>query len=215
MIISPGRSYIFVHIPKTGGTSIATALETRAMKDDILVGDTPKASRRAARQKALPAKGRLWKHATLADIEGIVTGDAFTRYFVFTLVRNPWDRMVSYYHWLRAQRFAHPAVTLAQEVGFSAFLQDAATQAGLRDWPYARYVTTDAGQERCDAFVRVEHLAEDLAPVESHLGFDLGDIPHLNRSDRPMDYREAYSDADARLIAGLCAADIVRFGYTF
>jgi hypothetical protein len=39
MIISPGRGYVFVHIPKTGGTSLALALEARAMKDDILIGD--------------------------------------------------------------------------------------------------------------------------------------------------------------------------------
>jgi len=40
MIISLGRKYIFVHIPKTGGTSLALALEGKAMKDDVLVGDT-------------------------------------------------------------------------------------------------------------------------------------------------------------------------------
>ena len=44
MIISRGRGYIFVHIPKTGGTSMAAALEARAMKDDILIGDTEKAA---------------------------------------------------------------------------------------------------------------------------------------------------------------------------
>ena len=43
MIISPGRRYIFVHIPKTGGTSMAAALEARVHRDDILIGDTPKA----------------------------------------------------------------------------------------------------------------------------------------------------------------------------
>ena len=51
MIISHGRQYIFVHIPKTGGTSLALALEARAMKDDILIGDTPKAKKRRQRLK--------------------------------------------------------------------------------------------------------------------------------------------------------------------
>ena len=68
MIISPGRNYIFVHIPKTAGTAMALALEGRAMKDDILIGDTPKARKRRKRVKALKADGRLWKHSTLADI---------------------------------------------------------------------------------------------------------------------------------------------------
>ena len=51
MIISRGRNYIFAHIPKTGGTALAMALETRAMHDDILIGDTPKAQ---AAQGAAP-----------------------------------------------------------------------------------------------------------------------------------------------------------------
>ena len=71
MIISPGRGYIFVHIPKTGGTSMALALEARAMKDDILIGDTPKAVRRRKRLEKLDAPGRLWKHSRLSDIDGM------------------------------------------------------------------------------------------------------------------------------------------------
>lgn len=215
MIISRGRGYIFVHIPKTGGTSLATALEARAMKDDILVGDTPKARRRAARQRSLPARGRLWKHSTLANIDGLVSEDELDRLFVFTLVRNPWDRTVSYYHWLQVQRFDHPMVRLAKGTDFSSFLKDRALQESLRDWPAARYVTTASGRERCDAFVRLEHLADDLAPVEQHLGFSLDGLPFLNRSKRPAAYRAAYVEADADLIGRLCSSDIERFDYRY
>ena len=49
MILSRGRRYIFVHAPKTGGTSLALALEARAMADDIMLGDTPKAKKRRRR----------------------------------------------------------------------------------------------------------------------------------------------------------------------
>lgn len=97
MIISRGRGYIFVHIPKTAGTALTLALEARAMKDDILIGDTPKARARRGRLTALTPAGRLWKHSTLADIEGIVTPSEMAQFCLFTLVRNPWDRAVSYY----------------------------------------------------------------------------------------------------------------------
>ena len=100
MIVSPGRRYVFVHIPKTGGTSMALALEARAMKDDILIGDTPKARQRRNRLEGLPARGRLRKHARLADLEGWIGPYGLDAMFVYTMVRNPWDRMVSYYHWL-------------------------------------------------------------------------------------------------------------------
>jgi hypothetical protein len=95
------------------------ALEERAMKDDILIGDTPKAKRRRKRLKGVETAGRLWKHSTLADVDGLLTADRIDRAFVFTMVRNPWDRMVSYYHWLQDQTFDHPAVRLAKANDFA------------------------------------------------------------------------------------------------
>ena len=68
MILSRGRRYIFIHAPKTGGTALSLALEARAMRDDIFVGDTPKARARKGRLKGVETAGRLWKHSTLADI---------------------------------------------------------------------------------------------------------------------------------------------------
>ena len=214
MIISPGRNFIFVHIPKTGGTSLALALEGRAHRDDILIGDTPKATRRKGRLKGLSPRGQLWKHSTLADIDGVVSAGDLDGMFVFTLVRNPWDRMVSYYHWLRAQRFSHPAVTLAQSSSFEAFVLSDLTRDTMRAASYGHYVTDAAGRERVNAFVRLEALEADLAPVWDHLGFTL-DIPHVNRSERPEDYRTAYTEETAEAVAQMCAADIARFNYRF
>lgn len=136
MIISRGRNFIFVHIPKTAGTSLALALEGRAMKDDILIGDTPKARRRKGRLTGAQARGRLWKHSSLADIEGLVPGEFIARALIVTLVRNPWDRLVSLYHWLKVQRFDHPLVVQAKTEAFDGFLRAPQVQAALRACPY-------------------------------------------------------------------------------
>lgn len=214
MIISRGRRYIFVHMPKTGGTSLALALEARAMKDDIMLGDTPKAARRSRRVRGVAASGRLWKHSRLVDIYGLVSQEQIESFLAFTLVRNPWDRMVSYYHWLQDQSFDHPAVELSKQVGFSAFLNAPETIEALRNSGLRSYTCDRHGVEQGDLFIRLEHLAADIAPLEDHLGFNL-DIPHVNSSERHADYRKSYSDADAALIGKLCADEIARFDYRF
>lgn len=214
MIVSLGRGYIFVHIPKTGGTAMALALEARAKKDDVLIGDTPKARKRRRRVEKTRARGRVWKHATLADIDGLYSVRDVSQLFAFTLVRNPWDRVVSYYHWLQGQSFDHPAVSLAQSRPFSEFLASPQTQASLRANPYARYMTRADGVEQCQLYIRLEHLSEDIAPLEAHLGFAL-DIPRANRSDRMADHREYYTATTSAIVAACCAEDISRFGYSF
>jgi hypothetical protein len=219
MIVSRERRFVFVHIPKTGGTALARALETDAPESDILIGDTPEARRRKGALRGGRGSGRgahrLRKHARLSDLPGLVSEQELRALFVFTLVRNPWDRAVSYYHWLREQRFDHPAVALAQRVGFADFLAHPQTRIGFRAAPYAAHVRLPSGEERCDAFVRLEVFAADIAPVERHLGTLLRLPERVNASQRARDWRSYYDARTAALVAEDCAEDIARFGYGF
>ncbi len=193
---------------------MALALEARAMRDDILLGDTPKARKRRHQVAGVQAAGRLWKHSSLADLDGLLAPDEARALFVFTLVRNPWDRMVSYYHWLRGQRFSHPAVALAQQLPFEAFVLAPQTLAAWQAWPARRYVSDAQGRDLCWCYIRIERFNHDAAPLIQHLGFAL-DLPRANTSTRSRDWRPYYSDAAAQAVARAAAEDITRFGYGF
>ena len=210
MIISPGRGYVFVHIPKTGGTSLSLALEEHAQADDILIGGTPKARQRRARLEGLQVPGRLWKHSRLMDVAPLVPEHAF----VLTLVRNPWDRLVSYYHWLQTQQFDHVAVRLAKTLTFGEFIASPVIQRSFQASPVSSYTTDAQGVDRCRLAARLEHLGEDLEPFWEHLGFRVR-IPKVNASPRNKDWRGYYTDVEATLAGRLFAEDIARFSYRF
>ena len=69
-MISHKHKFIFVHIPKTGGTSIESLFIRNAHIKDV------------------PGKHHMVRN---------LDGELLKKYFAFTFVRNPWDRMVSYY----------------------------------------------------------------------------------------------------------------------
>lgn len=214
MIISPGRGYIFVHVPKTGGTSVALALEARAMKDDILIGDTPKARRRRARVAGLSARGRLWKHSRLSDLDGLMTTDEIRALRVVTVVRNPWDRMVSYYHWLRRQTFDHPAVARASAMPFGAFMRHPGTQEEIRSDQIDDYLRLVDGTVPQATILRQDMLARDLAEFAAEIGITV-ELPLENRSERPRDWRGLYDDETAGIVARAYRDDISRHAFTF
>lgn len=214
MILSPGRKFLFIHIPKTGGTAMALALESRAKSDDMMLGDTPKAKKRRRRLQARQTAGRLWKHSTLADIAGLVPDNDLRGLFTFTLVRNPWDRAVSYYRWLGMQSFDHPAVTLAKTLKFRNFILSPEILRSFQTNTASSYLRHRDGQEQCQAFIRIEQFHNDARPLFDHLGFEL-ELPVVNTSQRQADWRGYYDDATEMAVASACAEEIARFEYSF
>jgi len=151
-------NYVFIHVPKTGGTSVRHAL-----------GMTLGANHLSASQ--------------LYDLYPHLCGR-----FSFAFVRNPWDRMVSYWSIGRPWRDR------------------------VLDWslpPQVQYLDAPI-----DFVGRYESLASDFDVVCQSLGIRTPVLPHLLASERGH-YREYYDDDLAAAVADRYAEDIARFGYTF
>lgn len=96
-MISHHHKCIFVHIPKCGGQSIETAF-----LHDIGLNFNERAPL-LLRHNDCPNLGppRL-AHLKAKDYVNFkyITNEMFDEYFKFSIVRNPWSRAVSFYHYL-------------------------------------------------------------------------------------------------------------------
>src|SRR5437016_1103564 len=113
--IAPGSLWIFVHIPRTAGSSFAAELtDLRPSHKHLRVDSTdqqlPNAKKmnRAVDQFARELETRAWKacsgHIKMAHVRRIRSVEPTAR--VITLIRNPVDRIVSDFRHARTP--AHP-----------------------------------------------------------------------------------------------------------
>ncbi len=98
-MISHDREFVFVHIPKTGGSSIYEALGGND-KDDPQHGYCAKLN--------LPLQ-----HLTASELleHEFLSPSQFSRYFKFCFVRNPWDLVVSEWQWRMPQQQVFPRLS--------------------------------------------------------------------------------------------------------
>lgn len=132
--------------------------------------------------------------------------DVWNSYFKFCIVRNPWDRFLSFYHQNGGSRGKR-------------------TVSEVLDRPVVRKLRSKGVNLMCidgtlavNRVCRFERLTEDLEEVRLQLGLpeplDLPRAKGKTRTDR-RHYREVLTDAERDRIAELLREEIELFGYEY
>jgi hypothetical protein len=200
-MISLQKRFLFVHIPKTAGNSIQSVL--RDYSEDQLVA-LRKEQDGIERFGLRNPKYEIKKHSTLSEYHDALGHEQFRELYKFTCVRNPWDRMVSYYF----TPTQHPETwnrKKFREIIFKAV-------------SVADYLRLGDGEEdpfaNVDHIIRFENLADDFAAVCAAIEISPPTLPQYNRSHRDH-YTKYYDDELRELVRTRFAAEIERFNYTF
>ena len=95
MPIDRQAKLIFIHIPKTAGTSVESAL---SLHGDWKIEDRFRCFGQISSSSLLARNlsSNFLQHLRLHEIQGLL-GDEFVDYEIFTIVRNPWTRFLSSY----------------------------------------------------------------------------------------------------------------------
>ena len=190
-MISDLYKFIFVHINKTGGTSIEKVFVNLADKEDV------------------PSK-----HARAIFYKNNFP-DQFRTYFKFAFVRNPWDWLVSRYHWSRDHQRLYD-YTFRELL---LRLQDRVPLSPAAPWlegalaPQLERLTID-GNIAVDFVGRFEDLQWDFERICSILRISAPILPHVFKTKHTF-YAECYDDETRRIVEKIYAADIATFGYRF
>ena len=198
-MISHEHKCIFVHIPRCGGTSIEVALHGKNWFN-------------------VPG-GSQTKHLTASSAKDIYK-DYWDKYFKFSFVRNPWDRMVSL-----AMFGDFYGVSLnSEKIDFSKYLEkfspieiDPRSNSKKNNViPVKDSVYLNILDEELDFIGRFENIDNDFGYICSRLNIQKKNLTNdRDHQFSHLHYSKYYDDETRQIIAKKYAKDIERFGYEF
>ena len=149
-----------------------------------------------------------------ADQIRIEVGDSrFGSYFKFGIVRNPFDRTVSQFAYMKKRPDLRSYLGMKKQDSFSRYLDLIAERAHVQWGPQHRFLTDADGSCLVDFVGRFENFDVDAAMALGRLGMSVS-IPHHNQGKRRL-YQSYYRAADRQKVERLYARDLEMFGYTF
>ena len=213
MIISHRHSFIFFHLQKTAGSSMAKALCHCLGKEDEVYGYEDFFER-----DKLIREGELHKHSPCYKVRDIVGDPLYKGYYKFAFVRNPYDTFVSLYHWwqktvpwdensLRASR-------IWKTNSFSTFCERYHQIVQPYDFLYdKKLIGKDSLQ--VDFVGRFENLNSDFGKVCEAIGIPRKKLEKTNSSSRAKNYRVYYDEESIQHIKSKYKRELKAFNYKF
>jgi hypothetical protein len=197
MILNKHKT-VFVHIPKTAGSSIERSLKPYQDIKHVALRRVNKTLNSLGSTKRLFNINEM-THASASDYVKEL-GANYERYFTFAVVRNPFDRMVSSFEFSKLRGM--------HDCSFNEYVLGSSSD-DVRD--QSSYVTDDHGNVIVSFIGRFERLNQDYAQVAKRIQLPLR-LPHLNRTVRRR-YSEYYDDSTEAAVRERFARDFMMFNY--
>jgi len=221
MIISHRLKYIFFHVPKTAGTSVAEVLLSSAFMPDV-VGKWEGMPKHKLKEKPL-MDWNLKQHSNVQQTRQYFeeyTNKNFDEYFKFGFIRNPWDRQVSIYEYymqnvLNQRNPSYKNVELAQKYRnkpASKFLTEVVSPT------QSDFICDEYDNNAMNYIGKFESLKKDLGIILSNIVPGISKsywkLEHTNKTVRNS-YKEYFDEESSLVIKKTHHKDIELGDYTF
>ena len=210
MLYSKEKSFLFIHIPKTAGTSIRSVLAPYSGKSGVYnyIGRRLEKYPDFCFKTGLSIKRTYDSHTTYERLENLLPQKELKRIYKFCVVRNPYDRAYSFY----LHVLSHPKHTLYNLIesygSFSVMLQNLNE---VEEPSQKSYIINSQGEISVDFIAKFENLDDDFNAVCRKLDIPY-ELPKKN-TRKHKDYRDAYDGENWKYIADYYSEDFDAFGY--
>ncbi len=244
MIVSHQHKFIFCKPRKVAGTSIEVALSKYCGTQDII---TPNVSSAEIDADTYTDYARNWEgffnHMRPSRIRQRIGRRVWNEYFKCTIVRNPWDMVVSRYFWNKKNATPHKTVReVLRELMrdpwsidlygklYHAIVRGVSNKELLPNDDFrtfvlhklpsnisnSKYYFDWRGRPMNDVVIRYEHLEQDYKTVCDKIGISYEPLPSLKTKTRASrDYRQLYDPELREFVARKFKKEIEYFGYSF
>ena len=197
-MISDSHKFIFIHIPKTAGTSLCNIF----LKEKAYIHTK---------------KGRYYQsHESVNDLE-ITNSEEMDKYFTFSFVRNPFRRLVSYYNFKINTKYFPPKISF-KEMCRKIYKKE---RKGIRDRNFllhtrscCEYLINKNGEINIDFIGKVENLQKDFDFICDKINLQKQIIPKQNKS-KVVDYTDFYDNETIKITSDIYQSDLEKFSYKF
>jgi len=215
MLISYKNKFIFIHNFKVAGTSIKTALNKSALKNPTNYTILNK----LLEHKKLKFLDKLFQkipqisyfndHYSALEVKKKIPDHIWKNSFKFGFVRNPWDRQVSFYHYMLKNK-DHYQHKLIKKMSFDEYIK---WRVSKGKHSQKEFFCDENGNIIVDFIGKFENLEQDFNFICKKIGIP-AKLSHLNKSDH-KDYRKYYNKYTKNLLAKFYKEDIGFFNYKF
>jgi len=205
------KNALFIHVPKTAGLSVAYAFKPHGLRELITVKDIT---------RKFPGHGGL--SIGHININFLLNNNKLSKKYFdnalkFCFVRNPWDRMVSLFFYLR-QRNLHSCKNF---LSFCRLVERGIPRVGRKNVdglsqcnPQVDWIFHE-GTRFVDFIGRFEHIQRDFKRLRAKLGCPRASLGKVNVGLRRRNYRAYYNHKSISLVKKIYHRDIKKFGYGF
>jgi len=217
-IINRTWNFVFVHIPKAGGTSMAHALSPLSTWQDLQLGGTEFGEQV---HRAYSAKFGLSKHSFANELRNVVGHQTWATMTSFALVRHPVARTISTFRYLRHHRDHYKF--MADVETFDAFLSaefwrlPGPDRMFLPQTKWLIHPNPKTGR-LVDCVVRLEEVTSELPSILQKIGIPptkLDTLAFDQKNASPKRQDVVVTDEHLAIIEERYREDFETFGYDF